>query len=235
MPKGKEGKAEKPPKKSPTAFQLWSKDNRDEVKKSVASDSFGDIQKALAEKWKTVDAANKESFEKKAAQLKITYQKELAKWKDANPGASVRKSKDDKKADKEGKKKRKKKDPNAPKRPLSAYFLWMNEHRESTKAANPSATFGGLGKILAEKWNALDEAAKEPWQKKATAAKADYEGQLAAYKAAGGGASPSSSPKKSKTDTKKRETKKEGKKETKKESSEEESEKSESSEESESD
>jgi len=230
MPKSakeeKKEPTEKPPKKSPTAFQLWSKDNRDTVKGSGAT-SFGDIQKALAEKWKKgVDASDKEPFEKKAAQLKITYQKDLAKWKDANPGVAVRKAKGEKAAAKETKKKRKK-DPNAPKKALTAYVIFANEHREATKAANPEATFGTMGKLLAAKWNALEEKDKEPYNKKAAVLKLKYEEDVAAYHKAGGGSSPLDS----KKDTKKRDTKKEKKevkKETKKEkeSSEEESEKS---------
>jgi hypothetical protein len=29
------------------------------------------------------------------------------------------------------------KDPNAPKRPLTAYFMWLKENREKIKQANP--------------------------------------------------------------------------------------------------
>lgn len=39
-----------------------------------------------------------------------------------------------------------------PKRPLSAFMYFSQENRASVKAANPDATFGELGKLLAEKW-----------------------------------------------------------------------------------
>lgn len=38
--------------------------------------------------------------------------------------------------------KRKKKDPNAPKRPQSSFFLYSNAMRTSVKEENPDATFG---------------------------------------------------------------------------------------------
>ena len=40
--------------------------------------------------------------------------------------------------------KRKKKDPNAPKRPQSSFFLYSNAMRESVKENNPDASFGDV-------------------------------------------------------------------------------------------
>jgi len=40
--------------------------------------------------------------------------------------------------------KKKKKDPNAPKRPQSSFFLYSNAMRGSVKVANPEAGFGDL-------------------------------------------------------------------------------------------
>ena len=44
-----------------------------------------------------------------------------------------------------------------PKRSLSPYIIFCTEKRASVKAANPSATFGDLGKLLGAQWAALDE------------------------------------------------------------------------------
>lgn len=41
-------------------------------------------------------------------------------------------------------KKKPKKDVNAPKKPMTAYFFYMNEHRERIKTKNPGATFGDI-------------------------------------------------------------------------------------------
>ena len=59
--------------------------------------------------------------------------------------------------------KKSKKDPNAPKRPLSAFMYFSKDQRPAVKAANPDATFGELGKLLAEKWsNTLDKKVQNP-------------------------------------------------------------------------
>jgi len=43
-----------------------------------------------------------------------------------------------------GKKSKKNKDPNKPKRNMSAYFLYSNANRAQIKADNPEASFGDL-------------------------------------------------------------------------------------------
>ncbi|KAG5462048.1 MAG: high mobility group box domain-containing protein, partial [Olpidium bornovanus] len=63
-----------------------------------------------------------------------------------------------------GKKKRgskPKKDPNAPKRNLSAYMFYAQENREKVKAQHPNATFSDMGKILGENWKAMTDAQKK--------------------------------------------------------------------------
>lgn len=41
-------------------------------------------------------------------------------------------------------KKKKKKDPNAPKRPMSSFFLYSNANRARVKEENPDAKFGDV-------------------------------------------------------------------------------------------
>ena len=53
------------------------------------------------------------------------------------------------------------KDPNAPKRPLSAYMYYSQAQRNATKEANPDATFGELGKIMGAAWKEMTEDDKK--------------------------------------------------------------------------
>jgi len=55
------------------------------------------------------------------------------------------------------KRNKKKKDPNAPKRPQSAYFLWLNEHREQIKKENPGISLTDLSKRAGEMWRELTD------------------------------------------------------------------------------
>ncbi|GES58528.1 non-histone chromosomal protein 6 [Aspergillus terreus] len=80
---------------------------------------------------------------------------------------------------------RRKKDPNAPKRGLSAYMFFANENRDKVREENPGITFGQVGKMLGEKWKALSEDDRRPYEEKAAADKKRYEDEKASYHAAG--------------------------------------------------
>jgi len=87
------------------------------------------------------------------------------------------------KAEKSGKRRGTKKDPNAPKRGLSAYMFFANEQRDSVRDENPGITFGQVGKILGERWKALSDKQRGPYEAKAQADKKRYEDEKAAYNA----------------------------------------------------
>jgi hypothetical protein len=72
-------------------------------------------------------------------------------------------------------------DPNAPKRGLSAYMFFANEQRDNVREENPNATFGDVGKRLGERWKALSEKQRAPYEAKAAADKKRYEDEKAAY------------------------------------------------------
>lgn len=78
-------------------------------------------------------------------------------------------------------KRRSKKDPMAPKRGLSAYMFFANEQRENVREENPGVSFGQVGKILGERWKALSDKQRAPYDAKAAADKKRYEDEKAAY------------------------------------------------------
>ncbi|KAG9232909.1 high mobility group box domain-containing protein [Amylocarpus encephaloides] len=78
---------------------------------------------------------------------------------------------------------KKKKDPNAPKRGLSAYMFFANEQRENVREENPGISFGQVGKVLGERWKALNKTQREPYDAKAEADKKRYEDEKASYNA----------------------------------------------------
>merc|ERR1712203_282789 len=74
-------------------------------------------------------------------------------WRDSVPAAKMPpKGKRGRPKKGEEKKQRKKKDPNAPKRPMSAYFLFMNATRPTVRKENPDASIGEVAKILGKMW-----------------------------------------------------------------------------------
>merc|ERR1712038_396449 len=89
-----------------------------------------------------------------------------------------------KKPKKPKRKKGRKKDKNAPKRAMSAFFLFAQDERPKVKAANPSASIGDIGKELGARWAKCPAAAKAGYEKKAAALKVKQQAEMAKYKAA---------------------------------------------------
>ncbi|XP_063046680.1 FACT complex subunit SSRP1a [Engraulis encrasicolus] len=90
-------------------------------------------------------------------------------------------------------KEKKGKDPDAPKRPMSAYMLWLNSSRERIKSENPGISVTEISKKAGEMWRQIGKDKKEEWDKKAEEAKRAYEKAMKEYKESGGGAAASSS------------------------------------------
>ena len=44
------------------------------------------------------------------------------------------------------------KDPNAPKRPLSAFFLFSQDERPDIRKKNPSMSVGDISKVIGSRW-----------------------------------------------------------------------------------
>ncbi|XP_055765581.1 FACT complex subunit SSRP1 isoform X1 [Salvelinus fontinalis] len=85
--------------------------------------------------------------------------------------------------------KKKPKDSGAPKRPMSAYFLWLNASRESIKAEHPGISITEISKRAGEMWRELGKEQKVEWDGKAEEAKKDYEVVMREYRESGGGSS----------------------------------------------
>jgi len=179
MPRRKrdEGK----PKRGMTAYMLFCQDKRPEIKEKHPNASFGEIGKLLGEAWKEIEADDKKTFEEKAAKDKIRYQKELAAYKTEHPEES-----DDEKKGKKGKKnvkKRKttKKDPDAPKKPCTAFVWFSKEQRPKIKEQNPKASFGEIGKLLGAAWKEVDADDKKRFEGQAAEDKKRYERENKEY------------------------------------------------------
>ena len=62
----------------------------------------------------------------------------------------------------------------APKRPLTAYFLWAKDNRESFKQQYPGAKVTEIAKYMGAEWKTLSASQKQPYVQKAEAAKKQY-------------------------------------------------------------
>jgi HMG (high mobility group) box len=72
-------------------------------------------------------------------------------------------------------------DPNAPKRNMSAYFLYSVANRADVKTNNPDASFGDIAKIISQQFKALSEKERAKWDAKAEADKTRYQQEMEIY------------------------------------------------------
>jgi len=86
-----------------------------------------------------------------------------------------------------GKKKKLTKLPGQPKKPMGAYFMWLQEEgREKIKEENPSFSVTEVGKRSGEIWREMGESEKQVWENKAKEAKAKYDAEYNEWLETGG-------------------------------------------------
>lgn len=161
------------PKRAMTAYMLFSQEKRTQIKNDHPDVGFGQVGKLLGEAWAALPEGGKKKYNELAAKDKIRYQKEIATYKEEHPESSDEEEKPAKK--------RKKKDPNAPKKPCSAFFHFSKKMRPQIKEANPEASFGQLGKIIGEQWSKLGPEERKEFEVLAAADKERYAKELKDY------------------------------------------------------
>merc|ERR1712025_1541784 len=147
------------PKKPLSSYFLFTADKRDEMKAKYPDLKVHEIAKKLGEMWKNME--DKSKYEKQAEEAKSAYQEAMRNYQ---PSGGTGKSP-------KTAQKRPQKDPNAPKRPQSSYFLWMNENRQKIKDENPGISVTEIGKKAGEIWKNMSADDKKVYDDKAKKAK----------------------------------------------------------------
>eukprot|EP00252_Welwitschia_mirabilis_P014478 TRINITY_DN317_c0_g1_i5.p1 TRINITY_DN317_c0_g1~~TRINITY_DN317_c0_g1_i5.p1 ORF type:complete len:197 (-),score=53.21 TRINITY_DN317_c0_g1_i5:254-844(-) len=76
-----------------------------------------------------------------------------------------------------------KKDPNQPKRPPTAFFVFLEEFRKTFKAENPNVkAVTAVGKACGDKWKKMSAEEKAPYAAKAAQMRVQYDKSMTAYK-----------------------------------------------------
>jgi len=131
--------------------------------------NFSEFSKKCSERWKTMSAKEKVKFEDLAKTDKVRYDEEMRSY-----------------IPPKGTKGKRKKDPNAPKRPPSAFFVFCSDHRPKIKGEHPGISIGDIAKKLGELWSKQGPKDKAPYEAKAAKLKEKYEKDVAAYRAKSG-------------------------------------------------
>merc|ERR1711879_47645 len=203
------------PKRPATAFFQWRSKYHNKIKQSMpVNHTFGELARKFSEQWKSMSEAEKKPFEAKYESQKKTYDKLMAAYKHTENFRRFQRQKKDFKIE-SAKKGKFAKDPNAPKKPQTAYFAFLADKREHVKQENPEISHKDVLRKLGELWNGLSISQKAPYEKTAEESKKAF----AAYKNSAGYKSYMESKEQFNKDKKAKVAKLEGKKTPKKEKS----------------
>jgi len=185
------GKKDSKPRGRMSAYAFFVQTCREEHKKKHPSETvvFAEFSKKCAERWKTMSDKEKTRFHGMAEKDKKRYEVEMANFKPPKGEKG------------KGKKRKRSKDPNAPKRSLSAFFWFCQDERPKVKETNNDLTVGEVAKELGKRWNEVPEEMKSKYEAMAAKDKARYEKEVKAYK----GKKAKGSPVKEKAASKKKE------------------------------
>ncbi|XP_076042509.1 uncharacterized protein LOC143026280 [Oratosquilla oratoria] len=159
-----------------TAYAFFVQTCRAEHKKNHPDENvnFVEFSRQCSERWKTMSDQEKKRFHELADKDKMRYDIEM---KDYIPtlggGRRGRRGRG---------RGRKERDPNKPKRALSAFFYYANEERARVRAANPDFSVGEVAKELGRQWNELTEDRKVKFERLAEEDRARYDREMTAYR-----------------------------------------------------
>merc|ERR1711902_251760 len=147
------------PKKPLSAYFLFSQEERLKVKAENPDYSITEVAKELGKRWATLNPDIKTVYEQRYQDARRVYEQELNNYKP-----------------------KKKKDPNAPKQPLSAYFIFSTEERLKVKEENPGFSICEVAKELGRRWAEMDPGVKQRYQQRAEEERQKFDNDMANYR-----------------------------------------------------
>jgi len=175
------------PKKPASGYFIYVNATREKVQVELGQKSFGAVTKLQADRWKSMPANEKATYEKEAAERKSKYEKDVAAFKEKGGvmGAARKEKKDLKsaKADKKAKKEANTAS-GCPKRPAGGgYGCYMSKNRaEISKSLPAGSKITDVSKAAGDKWKALSDAAKKPYEDEYKKLKEKYDVDFKAWK-----------------------------------------------------
>jgi len=169
------------PKRNMSAYLLYQNGMRDQFKAQNPGMTFGQLAKYTSAMYAEMPPPEKQAWQARAEADKARYLHALSSYVpppgydakgDAIMATHIAMTK------KRGKTQR---DPNAPKRNMSAYLMFQNGMRDTFKREHPGMTFGQLAKYTSHMYKNLTVEEKQLWVTRAEQDKARYEAQISIY------------------------------------------------------
>ena len=164
------------PRRHVSAFLHFQNHVRDKIRQEEPTVSFGQMSKRAAQLWEGITPEEKQKWEQQAAEDKARYEREIANYTPPFGFDKKGRNVQVKKA-----KRKKRRDPDAPKRAVSAYVFFGHSERPKIQEENPDIEFKDVGRKLGERWRNLAAEEKAKFEELAQKDKDRYAKEIAAY------------------------------------------------------
>jgi len=179
MPKAKKWKDPNKPKGVKSAYIFFVESQRAERDRSGEQLKFSELAKECGALWGDMDDTDKEDYVRMSEKDRKRHENEMRNY---IPPQQPDPSNDSDSEDERPRKKKKKiKDPNAPKRPTTAYFYFAAAKRPEIRADLGALSVTEVATLIGQKWRELTDDDKIPFEELAGKDKARYLKELAAY------------------------------------------------------
>jgi len=165
-----------------SAYFLWLNANRDKIAAAAGTSSGPAVSRKAAEMWKTVPDTEKKPFEEENKKQKEKYEAYLKTPEGEAAQKALKEERKEAKQEDVKKAMRKaakcvEKDDNL-KRPMSAYFLWLNANRDKIAAAAGTSSGPAVSRKAAEMWKTVPDTEKKPFEEENKKQKEKYDAYL---------------------------------------------------------
>ncbi|XP_058127808.1 high mobility group protein DSP1-like [Anopheles coustani] len=166
----------KKPRGRLTAYAFFLQACREEQVQQGQIIRFSEFARKCARQWNMLPDIEKEQFYVKAQQDKERYTQEYNQYIE-----EMQNSQPSKAMTMRRKKQKRTKDPNEPKRALTAFFYYCFDERKTAKELNPQLSFGGISKVLGRMWSEADDVVRQKYEQMAERDKLRYEQEMTEY------------------------------------------------------
>jgi len=160
-------KAPQAPKRFKSSYIMFFMAKQQEIKAELGvGTSVGDVSKESSDRWKKLSVDDRAVWDQKAKADKERYNLEKASY--TGPWQVPWK--------------RAKKDPNAPKRPMSAFLFFSQDKRRMIKGENPGMRNTEISRVLGEMWKNASDEEKAPHIEREARERAKYKINIAKWR-----------------------------------------------------
>ncbi|GAX14892.1 hypothetical protein FisN_29Lh108 [Fistulifera solaris] len=149
------------PRRFKTAFIFFSSQRHKQIKEELAragrTEKTTNIAKMVSTEWREMSQVDRAAWNEKSRIDKERYDHEMQIYNHARKLSKT-----------------KVKDPNAPRRPMSAFLAFSNKRRASLKREHPTATNADLSKMLSKAWKEISPEMKQEYIQEEAELRAKY-------------------------------------------------------------